>query len=99
MKTNRILLSLVIGALVGAVVGFKASADQQTSASIFAFIAATLVSLLVCWKMGDVLVDICKIPELRNRILVTLGLLAIFRFGFWVYLPGINITQFKSLLV
>ena len=97
MKTNRILLSLVIGALIGAFVGFKVG-DQQTSAAIFAFISATLVSLLVCWKMGDVLVDIYKIPELRNRILATLGLLAVFRFGFWVYLPGINIAQFKELL-
>lgn len=97
MKTNRILLSLVIGALIGAFVGFKVG-DQQASASIFAFISATLVSLLVCWKMGDVLVDIYKIPELRNRILTTLGLLAVFRFGFWVYLPGINIAQFKELL-
>ena len=97
MTTNRFLLSLVIGALIGAFVGFKAT-DQQTSAALFAFISATLVSLLVCWKMGDVLVDIYKIPELRNRILATLGLLAVFRFGFWVYLPGINIAQFKELL-
>ena len=98
MKTNRILLSLVIGALIGAIVGFKADFGTNVGASITAFIVATIVSLLVCWKMGDVLVDIYKIPELRNRILATLGLLAIFRFGFWVYLPGINIVQFKSLL-
>jgi len=97
MTTNRFLLSLVIGALIGAFVGFKVG-NQQTSEAIFAFISATLVSLLVCWKMGDVLVDIYKIPELRNRILATLGLLAVFRFGFWVYLPGINIAQFKELL-
>ena len=56
MKTNRILLSLVIGALIGAIVGFKADFGTNVSASIAAFIAATLVSLLVCWKMGDVLV-------------------------------------------
>ena len=52
-------------------------------------------------ELTQVKVDIPHVrqrPELRNRILATLGLLAIFRVGFWGYLPGINIAQFKSLL-
>ncbi|MEO0467991.1 MAG: preprotein translocase subunit SecY [Bacteroidota bacterium] len=34
--------------------------------------------------------NIFKIPELRNRILYTIGLLAVFRLGTFVILPGIN---------
>jgi preprotein translocase subunit SecY len=41
--------------------------------------------------MFRILRDIWRIPELRRRILWTLGLLAIFRVGFWIYLPGIDI--------
>ncbi len=40
--------------------------------------------------------DIWKIPELRRRILWTLGLLFVFRCGFFIYLPGIDITTFLS---
>ena len=39
MKTNRILLSLVIGALIGAIVGFKVDSGTDVSAAISAFIA------------------------------------------------------------
>jgi len=41
--------------------------------------------------MFKILRDILKIPELRRRILWTLGLLAVFRVGFFIYLPGIDI--------
>lgn len=40
--------------------------------------------------------DIWKIPELRRRILWTLGLLVVFRCGFFLYLPGIDISAFLS---
>ena len=33
--------------------------------------------------------NIFKVPELRNKVLFTLGLLAIYRIGFSVPLPGI----------
>lgn len=36
------------------------------------------------------LVTIFRIPELRNKILFTLGLLAIYRLGFWVPLPIVD---------
>jgi preprotein translocase subunit SecY len=35
--------------------------------------------------------------ELRNRILITLGLLLVYRFGAHVTLPGIDATQLNSL--
>ena len=34
--------------------------------------------------------NIFKVPELRNKLLFTLGLLAIYRIGFFVPLPGVN---------
>ncbi len=40
--------------------------------------------------MFSTLANIFKIPELRNKVLFTLGLLAIYRIGFYVPLPGIN---------
>lgn len=36
------------------------------------------------------LVTVFKIPELRNKILLTLGLLAVYRMGFWIPLPFID---------
>ncbi|MBI4602311.1 MAG: preprotein translocase subunit SecY, partial [Planctomycetes bacterium] len=46
--------------------------------------------------MIKILLDIWKIPELRRRVLWTLGLLCIFRLGFFVYLPGVDIPTFLS---
>jgi preprotein translocase subunit SecY len=46
--------------------------------------------------MIKILVDIFKIPELRRRIFWTLGLLLVFRFGFFIYLPGIDIPTFLA---
>ncbi|MCA3006261.1 MAG: preprotein translocase subunit SecY [Planctomycetaceae bacterium] len=34
--------------------------------------------------------NIARIPELRNKILFTLGMLAVFRIGHWIPLPGVN---------
>lgn len=96
MKTNRILLSLVIGAIAGAIAGFNSASENSTQYAIWAFAGVTFAVLLICWKVGDVLVDICKIPELRNRIMATLGLLAIFRFGFFIFLPGIDIAIYQK---
>ncbi|MEM0543633.1 preprotein translocase subunit SecY [Flavobacterium sp. j3] len=41
--------------------------------------------------------NVWKIEELKNRILVTLGLLLVYRFGAHVTLPGIDATQLESL--
>ncbi len=40
--------------------------------------------------------DIWNIRELRWRLAVTFGLLAIYRFGFFIYLPGVDIPVFLS---
>jgi preprotein translocase subunit SecY len=36
------------------------------------------------------LINVFRIPELRNKILFTLGLLVVYRIGFWIPLPGVN---------
>jgi preprotein translocase subunit SecY len=46
----------------------------------------------------DTLRNIWKIEELRNRILFTLGMLLIFRFGSYVVLPGIDAGMYKAVL-
>ncbi|MEM1331178.1 MAG: preprotein translocase subunit SecY [Planctomycetota bacterium] len=34
--------------------------------------------------------NVFRISELRNKILFTLGMLAVYRIGFWIPLPGVN---------
>lgn len=41
-------------------------------------------------------VNIFKIPELRNRLLFTLGALIIYRIGFWIPLPAIDQAELRS---
>ncbi len=48
-------------------------------------------------KFFESLANVWKIDELRNRILLTLGLLVVYRFGAHVTLPGIDATQLNSL--
>ncbi|AXO80116.1 preprotein translocase subunit SecY [Olleya aquimaris] len=48
-------------------------------------------------KFIETLKNVWKIEELRNRILVTLALLLVYRFGAQVVLPGIDATQLESL--
>lgn len=45
----------------------------------------------------DTISNIWKIEELRNRILITLGLLLVYRFGCQIVLPGIDTTQLGGL--
>jgi len=45
----------------------------------------------------DTITNIWKIEELRNRILITLGLLLVYRFGCQIVLPGIDTTQLGGL--
>jgi len=40
--------------------------------------------------MLQALLNIFKIPELRNRLLFTIGMLVIYRIGFWIPLPAVN---------
>jgi len=48
-------------------------------------------------KFIETISNIWKIEELRQRILVTLGLLLVYRFGAQVALPGIDTTQLAEL--
>ena len=47
--------------------------------------------------MFKTLVNIFRVPELRNKVLFTLMLLAIYRIGYHVPLPGVDQTQFEEL--
>ena len=48
-------------------------------------------------KIFESLANVWKIEELKNRILITLGLLLVYRFGAQVTLPGIDATQLANL--
>ena len=48
-------------------------------------------------KFLDTLNNVWKIEELRNRIILTLGLLLVYRFGAQVVLPGIDASQLGGL--
>ncbi len=49
-------------------------------------------------KFFETLSNIWKIEELRNRIMITLGLLLVYRFGCQIVIPGIDSTQLSGLL-
>lgn len=40
--------------------------------------------------MLQALLNIFRIPDLRNRVLFTLGVLAVYRLGFWIPIPGVD---------
>lgn len=48
-------------------------------------------------KFFETIKNIWKIEELRGRIIITLGLLLVYRFGAQVVLPGIDTTQLAEL--
>src|SRR6187402_2949747 len=48
-------------------------------------------------KFIESISNVWKIEELKNRILMTLGLLLVYRFGAHVTLPGIDATQLTGL--
>lgn len=48
-------------------------------------------------KFIESFINVWKIEELKNRILLTLGLLLVYRFGAQVTLPGIDATQLANL--
>ncbi|MDE3103132.1 MAG: preprotein translocase subunit SecY, partial [Chloroflexota bacterium] len=48
--------------------------------------------------MFDALVDAMRAPDLRNKILYTLGMLIVFRFLAHVPLPGVDQTKLASVL-
>ncbi|NNM25242.1 MAG: preprotein translocase subunit SecY, partial [Phycisphaerales bacterium] len=42
--------------------------------------------------MLQAFINIFRIPDLRNRVLFTLGVLIVYRVGFWVPIAGVNQT-------
>ena len=48
-------------------------------------------------KFIENLTNIWKIDELRNRIILTLGILLVYRFGAHIVLPGIDSEQLHQL--
>ena len=40
--------------------------------------------------------NLFKVPEIRNKILITLGLLLVYRIGFFIPLPGVNVQESLS---
>ena len=40
---------------------------------------------------------IFSIPELRQKILLTLGLLAVYRIGWWIPLPVVDVAKMSAL--
>lgn len=43
--------------------------------------------------MLQAIINIFKIPDLRNKVLFTVGMLAVYRIGFWIPVPGVNQEQ------
>jgi len=48
--------------------------------------------------MFQALANIAKIPELRRRILFTLGMIAVYRLGIFVTTPGVNRTAMRQIV-
>ena len=48
-------------------------------------------------KLIETLKNVWKITELKDRIILTLGLLLVYRFGAQVVLPGIDASQLSNL--
>jgi preprotein translocase subunit SecY len=40
--------------------------------------------------------NVFKVPELRSKILFTLGMLVVYRIGFWIPVPGVDQTQLQK---
>jgi len=47
--------------------------------------------------MLEKFLNIFRIPDLRKRVLFTLGILAVYRLGAWIPTPGVNYQQLQAL--
>jgi len=48
--------------------------------------------------MFQAILNIFKISELRNKVLFTIGMLMVYRIGFWIPVPGINQEMLKDFI-
>ena len=46
--------------------------------------------------MFKTIVNAFKVKEIRNKILITLALLLIYRIGCWLPVPGLVLSQFSA---
>ncbi len=46
--------------------------------------------------MLQAIINIFRIPELRNRVMFTLGILVVYRIGFWIPIPGVNQEEMRA---
>lgn len=49
--------------------------------------------------MLQAFINIFRIPELRNKLLFTIAMLAVYRIGFWIPLPGVNQEQLRTFML
>src|SRR5262245_56615671 len=47
-------------------------------------------------KFFEAFANMFRVPDLRKRLLFTLGLLAVYRLGSHVFMPGINVRQWEN---
>src|SRR5512147_3239908 len=48
--------------------------------------------------MFSAFANIAKIPDLRRKVLITLGLLAVSRIGVFIPLPGVNLEAIRAMI-
>jgi len=46
--------------------------------------------------MLQALVNVFRIPELRNKLLFTVAMLGVYRIGFWIPIPGVDQQLLKE---
>ncbi|TVQ33299.1 MAG: preprotein translocase subunit SecY [Phycisphaeraceae bacterium] len=49
--------------------------------------------------MLQAILNIFKIPELRNKVIFTLGMLAVYRVGFWIPIPGVDQEMLREAMM
>ena len=49
--------------------------------------------------MLQAFLNIFRVPDLRNKVLFTLGMLAVYRIGFWIPLPGVDQSQLQDFMM
>ncbi len=101
-RTFRLIVGVLVVLLVGymAYAGYKGIDDAQETAELMWPIMRLVAAIGVCGMFYYILVapsrirrileNICSIPELVKKLGFTAGLLAIYRIGFWIPLPGMN---------
>ncbi|MDX2116397.1 MAG: preprotein translocase subunit SecY [Planctomycetota bacterium] len=45
--------------------------------------------------MLQALINVFRIPELRNKLLFTIAMLAVYRIGYWIPVPGVDQTELQ----